>query len=42
MSDATPSEHMADGAAGRHRGQASSDDAEKTAPRGKHRRPSAD
>ncbi|HEY5834370.1 hypothetical protein [Streptomyces sp.] len=41
MSEAnTPPEHTARDAAGRHRGQASHDEAEKAPPHGKHRRPS--
>lgn len=41
MSEARSIDHSAEGPEGRHRGPASSDDAE-TAPRGKHRRPSDD
>lgn len=42
MSDAPSTEHVTHDAAGRHRGAASAEDAEKNPPHGKHRRPSED
>jgi hypothetical protein len=38
MSDAVATEHGVGDTAGRHRGEASADEAERTAPHGKHRR----
>jgi hypothetical protein len=42
MSDAATNDHAAEGAAGRHRGPASAEEADKNQPHGKHRRTQED
>lgn len=42
MSETSNHEHMTDDTAGRHRGEAAPEEAERAQPHGKHRRPSDD